>query len=88
MRRDILTLFESNPDKLNDPFIQELLKIIEHQAVIIEKLEAEIKRLKKHPPKPPIKPSTLEKDVASNSSSDVDNNPGASKKKRSKKAKL
>jgi hypothetical protein len=88
MRKDILTLFESNQEKLTDPFIQELLKFIEHQAVIIEKLEAEIKRLKKRPPKPPIKPSTLEKDVASDSSSDVDNNPGALKKKRSKKAKL
>jgi len=42
-------------------FVEELLHIIQQQKDIIQKLEDEISRLKKHPTKPEIRPSVLEK---------------------------
>jgi hypothetical protein len=51
----------SEKDKQN-PTVLLLLDIIRQQAETIEKLKDEINRLKKHPRKPNIKPSTLEKD--------------------------
>jgi hypothetical protein len=47
-------------DKKN-PTIQLLLEINRQQAEFIQQLKDEINRLKKHPRKPKIKPSNLEK---------------------------
>ena len=87
MKKELLQLIESNQDKLKDPFVQELFKIIEGQATMIEELKAEINRLKKRPSKPSIKASTLEKRADSDSMLESDSLQW-SKKKRSKKAHL
>jgi hypothetical protein len=50
----------SDEDKSN-PTVQLLLEIIRQQAEIIQQLKDEINRLKNHPRKPNIKPSSLEK---------------------------
>ncbi len=50
----------SDEDKKN-PTVQLLLEIIRQQAEVIEQLKDEINRLKKHPRRPKIKPSNLEK---------------------------
>ncbi len=50
----------SEEDKKN-PTVQLLLEIIRQQAEEIQRLRDEINRLKKHPRRPKIKPSNLEK---------------------------
>ena len=56
------------PESERTPVIDMLLKVLERQQVVIEKLEkkcdeltSEIKRLKKHKQKPKIRPSKMDK---------------------------
>jgi len=56
----------SEEDKKN-PIIQLLLEINRQQAEVIQQLKDEINRLKKHPRKPKMKPSNLEKKEKSGS---------------------
>lgn len=88
MNKALQKLLDANQDKLNDPFIQGLLKIVKEQAELIEQLEVEIRRLKKQPPKPKIKPSRLENGSDSESDCEAGDGQGKQKKKRSKKATL
>lgn len=61
MLNQLKTLSKANEEFLEIPFVQQLILIIERQSKEIEELKAEIRRLKGHPGKPNIKPSTLEK---------------------------
>jgi hypothetical protein len=56
------------PQENQSPLVKQLLEFIEHQSLIIhqqaeeiQELKDEIARLKKQPPKPKIKPSSLGK---------------------------
>jgi hypothetical protein len=61
MVNKIKALMEGNEDVLKIPVVGKLIALMEEQNREIEALKAEIKRLKKQPAKPKIKPSTLEK---------------------------
>jgi len=81
------------PEEEKSPFVSQLLAFIEHQGIIIQKqaeqiqqLKDEIARLKNQPPKPDIKPSSLEKKKKRKSRSSRGKRPGS--KKRSKTAEL
>jgi hypothetical protein len=81
------------PEKDRSPFVEQLLSLIEHQNIIIQQqaeqiqlLKDEIARLKKQPPRPTIKPSSLGKSKKRNSGASRNKRPGS--KKRSKTAKL
>jgi hypothetical protein len=83
----------SIPEEDKSPFVIQLLAFIEHQGVIIQKqaeqiqqLKDEIARLKNQPPKPDIKPSSLEKEKKRKSRSSRKKRPGS--QKRSKTAEL
>lgn len=72
----------SEKDKQN-PTILFLLDIIRQQAETIEQLKDEINRLKNHPRKPKIKPSTLEKDKEPSQDEKKPNKrPGSKKRKK------
>ena len=75
------------------PLVEQLLSVIEHQGIIIQKqaeqiqqLKDEIARLKSQPPRPNIKPSSLEKKKLRKAGSSRKKRPGS--KKRSKTAEL
>lgn len=81
------------PEEEKSPFVIQLQAFMEHQGVIIQEqaeqiqqLRDEIARLKNQPPKPNIKPSSLEKKKKQNSESLSGKRPGS--KKRSKTVKL
>ena len=48
------------PEDEKTPLVLQLLAVIEQKAEQIQQLKDEIARLKNQPPKPDIKPSTLE----------------------------
>jgi len=54
------------PDQDKNATVSLLLEIIHHQAAYTQQLEDEIARLKKHPPRPKIKPSSLNQDQNQN----------------------
>ncbi len=70
------------PEQDKNATVELLLEVVHHQAAYIQQLEDEIARLKKHPPRPKIKPSSLneEKNQDQDESSD-----GADKKKKKSK---
>ena len=81
------------PEQDKSPLVIQLLAFIEHQGSIIQKqaeqiqqLKDEIARLKNQPPRPDIKPSSLEKKKKRSSGSFHKNRAGS--KKRSKTAHL
>ncbi len=74
------------PEDEKTPLVLQLLSVIEQQAEQIQQLKDEIARLKKHPPRPNIKPSSLEKKKKRKSRSSGAKRPGS--KKRSKTAEL
>ena len=74
------------PEDEKTPLVLQLLSVIEQQAEQIQQLKDEIARLKKHPPRPNIKPSSLEKKKKRKSGSSSGKRPGS--KKRSKTAEL
>ena len=72
----------SEQDKQN-PTVVLLLEIIRQQAETIEQLKDEINRIKNHPRKPNIKPSSLEKDKnTSQSKKNKGKRPGSKKRKK------
>jgi hypothetical protein len=80
--RDII---KANKMLMKNSFVQELVSMIEQLMKETEELKAEIRRLKTHPAKPVIKPSTLEKPQkntgAADSGTETDNTrPKCSKK--------
>ena len=74
------------PEDEKTPLVLQLLSVIEQQAEQIRQLKDEIARLKNHPPRPDIKPSSLEKKKKPKSGSSGGKRPGS--KKRSKTAEL
>ena len=74
------------PEDEKTPLVLQLLAVIEQQAEQIQQLKDEIARLKNHPPRPDIKPSSLEKKKKRKSRSSHRKRPGS--KKRSKTAEL
>ncbi len=74
------------PEDEKTPLVLQLLAVIEQQAEQIQQLKDEIARLKNHPPRPDIKPSSLEKKKKRKSRSSGRKRPGS--KKRSKTAEL
>jgi len=74
------------PEDEKTPLVLQLLAVIEQQAEQIQQLKDEIARLKNHPPRPDIKPSSLEKKKKRKSRSSRTKRPGS--KKRSKTAEL
>jgi uncharacterized small protein (DUF1192 family) len=74
------------PEDEKTPLVLQLLSVIEQQAEQIQQLKDEIARLKNHPPRPDIKPSSLEKKKKRKSRSSGGKRPGS--KKRSKTAEL
>jgi hypothetical protein len=74
------------PEDEKTPLVLQLLAVIEQQAEQIQQLKDEIARLKNHPPRPDIKPSSLEKMKKRKSRSSHRKRPGS--KKRSKTAEL
>jgi len=75
------------------PLVEQLLSVIEHQGIIVQKqaeqiqqLKDEIARLKSQPPRPNIKPSSLEKKNPRKTRSSRKKRPGS--EKRSKTAEL
>ena len=75
------------------PLVEQLLSVIEHQGIIVQKqaeqiqqLKDEIARLKSQPPRPNIKPSSLEKKKPRKTRSSRKKRPGS--EKRSKTAEL
>jgi len=74
------------PEDEKTPLVLQLLAVIEQQAEQIQQLKDEIARLKNHPPRPDIKPSSLEKKKKRKSRSSRKKRPGS--KKRSKTAEL
>ena len=74
------------PEDEKTPLVLQLLAVIEQQAEQIQQLKDEIARLKNHPPRPDIKPSSLEKKEKRKSRSSHRKRPGS--KKRSKTAEL
>ncbi len=74
------------PEDEKTPLVLQLLAVIEQQAEQIQQLKDEIARLKNHPPRPDIKPSSLEKKKKRESRSSRRKRPGS--KKRSKTAEL
>jgi len=74
------------PEDEKTPLVLQLLAVIEQQAEQIQQLKDEIARLKNHPPRPDIKPSSLEKKKKRKSRSSRRKRPGS--KKRSKTAEL
>lgn len=81
------------PESDRTPVINMLLKIIERQDTVIQKLESEvsslkseIKRLKKHKQKPKIKPSKMDKeDKGGSGKSGSGKRAGSSKRKKTSK---
>jgi hypothetical protein len=51
------------PEEELTPLVQQLLEIIRHQREQIEDLQDEVRRLKGHKGKPPIKPSQMDKET-------------------------
>ena len=74
------------PEDEKTPLVLQLLAVIEKQAEQIQQLKDEIARLKNHPPRPDIKPSSIEKKKKRKSRSSRRKRPGS--KKRSKTAEL
>jgi len=74
------------PEDEKTPLVLQLLAVIEQQAEQIQQLKDEIARLKNHPPRPDIKPSSQEKKKKRKSRSSRTKRPGS--KKRSKTAEL
>ncbi len=74
------------PEDEKTPLVLQLLVVIEQQAEQIQQLKDEIARLKNHPPRPDIKPSSLEKKKKRKSRSSRRKRPGS--KKRSKTAEM
>jgi hypothetical protein len=74
------------PDKALTPLVEQLLAIIEHQNAIIQELKDEIARLKKQPPRPKIKPSSLNKNKNRSGKASRNKRPGSNK--RAKTAEL
>jgi hypothetical protein len=80
-------------DKDKSPLVDQLLALIENQNIVIQQqaeqiqlLKDEIARLKNQPPRPKIKPSSLEKNKNRSTKPKGNKRPGS--KKRSKTAKL
>ena len=79
-----LTIDQSKiPEQDKSATVSLLLETIHHQATYIQQLEDEIARLKKHPPRPKIRPSSLNKDK--NRDQDEKTGDADSKKKKRKK---
>ncbi len=74
------------PEDEKTPLVLQLLVVIEQQAEQIQQFKDEIARLKNHPPRPDIKPSSLEKKKKRKSRSSRRKRPGS--KKRSKTAEM
>ena len=70
------------PEDEKTPLVLQLLAVIEQQAEQIQQLKDEIARLKNHPRKPDIKPSSLEKKKKSKSKKNKDKRPGSKKRKK------
>ena len=79
---------EGNEELLKNPVWGKLLALFEEQNREIEKLKAEVKRLKGHPGKPVIKPSILEKPRKGNAATDSETDKDKSNRKDSKKPDL
>lgn len=83
------------PDSERTPLINMLLKIIEQQQEAIEELtskvsilEAEVKRLKKHPKRPRIKPSKMDKNKDGNKSGGDGKRKGSAKRNKNATLKI
>ena len=59
-------IMEGDEDLLKIPAFGKLIALLEEQSRELEQLKAEIKRLKGHPGKPVIRPSSLEKEQNKN----------------------
>ncbi len=70
------------PEDEKTPLVLQLLDIIEQQAEQIQQLKDEIARLKNHPTKPVIKPSSLEKKKKKKSKKSKRKRPGSKKRKK------
>ena len=70
------------PEKDKNPTILLLLEIVREQADTIQKLKDEIARLKKHPPRPKIKPSQLENNDSGKKKPKDKKRPGSKKRKK------
>ncbi len=83
------------PHENQSPLVKQLLEFIEHQGMIIhqqaeeiQKLKDEIARLKKQPPRPKIKPSSLGKKKNDSSASSRKKRPGSKKKSKTAQLKI
>jgi hypothetical protein len=70
------------PEDEKTPLVLKLLAVIEQQAEQIQQLKDEIARLKNHPRKPDIKPSSLGKKKKSKSKKSKGKRPGSKKRKK------
>jgi hypothetical protein len=76
------------PEDEKTPLVLQLLAVIEQQAEQIQQLKDEIARLKNHPPRPDIKPSSLEKKKKRKSRSSGGKRPGSKKKSKTAELKI
>ena len=78
-----LTIDDSKiSEKDKNPTVLLLLEIVREQADTIQKLKDEIARLKKHPPRPKIKPSQLENNDSGKKKPKDKKRPGSKKRKK------
>ena len=79
---------EGDEDLLKIPAFGKLIALLEEQSRELEQLKAEIKRLKGHPRKPVIRPSSLEKEQNKNKTTDAETERDKESRKCSKKPDL
>lgn len=73
---------------LQTPLVQYLLEVIQKQSEEIEILKAEIRLLKGHSPKPPIKPGNIEKPEKTESPKEGEKRAGSAKRKKTQHLKI
>ena len=83
------------PEEITPEFIKQLYEVIQQQATVIQKqaeeiqhLKDEISRLKNQPPKPKIRPSSLEKKKKNRSKSANVKRPGSKKRHKTANMKI
>jgi hypothetical protein len=81
-------IMNGDEDLLKIPAFGKLIALLEEQSRELEELKAEVKRLKGHPGKPAIRPSTLEKEQKKNTPTDPEPESDKGSRKCSKKPDL
>ena len=76
------------PEEDKNPTVLLLLEIVQQQAELIQQLKDEIARLKKQPPRPTIKPSSLENKTKGKNKRTGKKRPGSKKRRKTAKLKI